>query len=143
LEDRVAYREDFNAEKPDGRLREGEIKAGILAGPSVFWGYPQNIRCEGGLVVRLRVRFTGATSATVTQFSEKRNDNFSFDATGETGFKADEWYVLEIPVQQFLDRTTHVAHPAPFDDLQNISIQLEGENAQVELDWVELIRAVK
>jgi hypothetical protein len=63
--------------------------------------------------------------------------------TEESGLKLDEWYVLEVPVDQFLDRTAHVNHPAPFDLFQNISIQLQGENARVELDWVELIRAVK
>jgi hypothetical protein len=29
------------------------------------------------------------------------------------------------------------------DWFQNVSLTTQGENAQVELDWVELIRAVK
>jgi hypothetical protein len=142
LKERVIYRENFDAD-PKGRLREGELKDGVLAGPTVFWGYPRYIDYEPGMVIRLRVRFTNAEAATLTQFSPIRNDNYSRELTADSGLLVDTWYLLEVPVDEFLDRTTHKVHPKEPDLFQNVSIQLKGENARVELDWVELIRAVK
>jgi hypothetical protein len=142
LKERVTYREDFDAD-PKGRLREGKLKDGVISGTTVFWGYPQNIIYEPGMVIRLRVRFTGAETAALTQFNPMRNDNYSHELTRETGLLLDSWYLLEVPVDKFLDRTTHKVNPKEPDLFQNVSIQLVGENAQVELDWVELIRAAK
>jgi hypothetical protein len=141
LANRVVYRENFDAD-PKGRLREGVLKDGVLTGGKVFWGYPDNIQYETGMVIRLRVRFTNAEGATLTQFAIPREDNFSFELGAER-LKPGEWQVLEVPVDQFLERTTHKEHPNEVDWFQNVSLTTQGENAQVELDWVELIRAVK
>ncbi|MCA8914739.1 MAG: hypothetical protein KDB90_04940 [Planctomycetes bacterium] len=138
---RVIYRQDFDAD-PNGRLREGTLKDGVISGPNVFWGYPVNIQYEVGMVIRLRVRFTGATAATLTQFAIPRSDNFSFELDAER-LRPGEWQVIEVPVDKFLERTNHKEHPNEVDWFQNVSIAPKGENAQVELDWVELIRAVK
>ena len=140
LPERVSYRETFDSPEPNGRLREGEIESGVLRGSSVFWGYPENIQYETGLMLRLRVRFTGAESATLTQFAVPREDNFSFELEA---MKSGEWYVLEVPVEKFLERTSHKDHPNELDWFQNVSITAKGKDAQVELDWVELIRAVR
>lgn len=141
LKQRVVYRENFDAD-PKGRLREGTLKDGVISGGKVFWGYPENIQHETGLVIRMRVRFTNAEGATLTQFAIPRNDNFSFEL-GTERLKPGEWQVLEVPVDQLIERTTHKEHPNEVDWFQNVSITTQGENAQVELDWVELIRAVK
>ncbi|MCB9896000.1 MAG: hypothetical protein H6839_16320 [Planctomycetes bacterium] len=140
IEDRVAYREDFDDKDPVGRLREGSLKDGALCGGKVFWGYPDNIPFFDGVTIRMRVRFTDATSATLTQFELTREDNFSYELES---VRNGEWYVVEVPVKEFLERTTHTDHPGYDDVFQNVSITTVGENAQVELDWVELIRAVK
>lgn len=146
LGSRVVYRENFD-DSPVGRLREGQLERGVVSGPTVFWGYPENIAFEPGLVIRLRVRFTDTSRATLTQFCEERNDNYSIDLEPgrhrERTVRNDEWYVLEVPVDQFVERSKHEGHPQVGESFMNVSLQLEGENARVELDWVELIRAVK
>ncbi|MBZ0137337.1 MAG: hypothetical protein K8I27_13305 [Planctomycetes bacterium] len=139
LAERVAYRENFDAD-PDGRLREGELIDGAIRGDKVFWGYPANVQHEPGLAIRLRVRFTNATTATLTQFCPERNDNYSIELRQLT---QGQWHVLEVRVDDLLERTKHEGHPQVGESFMNISLITEGENAQVELDWVELIRAVK
>ena len=139
LTNRVVYREDFDAD-PEGRLRAGELADGVITGGKVFWGYPQNIAYEPGLVIRLRVRFMNATATTLTQFCEERNDNYSVDLKD---LRQGEWFVLEVRVDDFLERTNHEGHPQVGESFMNVSLQTSGDKAQVELDWVELIRAVK
>jgi hypothetical protein len=141
IAERVIYRETFEAD-PKGRLREGTLEDGVIKGGTVFWGYPENVLHHAGMVMRLRVRIIDATGATITQFSEPRNDNFSYELAADR-IKAGEWQTLELLLDEFLERTSHKSHAEEWDSYQNISIQLKGENAQVELDWVELIRAVK
>ncbi|MCA8913030.1 MAG: hypothetical protein KDB82_15120 [Planctomycetes bacterium] len=143
VESRVVYREDFVGEKPEGRLREGTIEDGVLKGATVFWGYPDHVQYETGMIIRLRVRFTGTTSVTLTQFAVPREDNFSYEIDADHGLKLDEWYTLEVPLSEFRERTNHRDPPNEEDWFQNVSLSPTGENAQVELDWVELIHAVK
>jgi hypothetical protein len=139
LDERVVYREDFDAD-PEGRLREGKLDDGVISGGTVFWGYPRNIAYEPGLVIRLRVRFTNAAQATLMQFCEERKDNYSVELKD---LKQGEWLVLEVRVDGFTERTNHEGHPQVGESFMNVSLHPAGENAQVELDWVELIRAVK
>ncbi|MEZ5991723.1 MAG: hypothetical protein R3E76_05160 [Planctomycetota bacterium] len=143
IESRVVYHEDFEAEEPEGRLREGMIEDGVLKGRTVFWGYPEDTATPYGLVIRLHVRFTGTDKVTLTQFSRSRRDNFSYEIDEEHGLKVGEWYTLEVPLSEFRERTNHRDPPNEDDWFQNVSLTPNGENALVELDWVELIRAVK
>lgn len=143
LKPRVVYHEGFDSSEPKGRLREGEIQDGVLTGATVFWGYPEDIRHQDGLVVRLRVRFTNVVNATLTQFATPREDNFSYEINEEYGLKNGDWYTLEVPLSEFRERTNHQDPPNEDDWFQNVSLTPSGENAQVEIDWVELIRAVK
>ena len=142
LKPRVVYHEDFDSREPKGRLREGEIQDGVLTGATVFWGYPEDIRHQDGLVIRLRVRFTNVVYATLTQFATPRDDNFSYEINEDYGLKNGEWYTLEVPLSEFRERTNHRDPPNEDDWFQNVSLIPSGENALVELDWVELIRAV-
>lgn len=150
LANRVVYREDFNfgdvvgpnPNLPQGRLREGDIKNGALTGKTVFWGYPENIAYQPGQVIRIRVKFSAECKVTLNQFCKERNDNYSYEFDVEED-SIDKWRVLEVPVDVLLERTNHEGHPQEGESFMSISIACKGNNAQVELDWVELIRAVK
>lgn len=142
IENRIVYREDFDSEAPKGRLREGSLQDGVLQGPEVFWGYPENIPYQTGLVVRLRIRLTNCKAATLTLFCNERNDNYSYDLT-LSELTPEGWRILEVPASKLLERSNHEGHPLEGESFMNVSLSCEGEGAQVELDWVELIRAVK
>jgi hypothetical protein len=143
LPDRVLYREEFNTEKPEGRLRAGSITDGALVSepgdgkPQLFWGYPRDLPHLDGLVIRLRVRFTDADAVTFSQFCPQRNDNFSRELKPEAG-----WQILEIRAADLRDRATFKDAPKAGVFFQNFSLLLKGRNPRAELDWVEVVRRV-
>lgn len=127
LADRSVYREDFD--KPNGRLREGVVEGGILKGAEVFWGYPENIKYQPGMVLRMRLHLK-AGKHTITQFCPERDDNFSVEIDALEG-----WQVIEVPLNLLRDRRTHSAEMKAGDSFMNISI-----GSQVQVDWIEILK---
>ena len=91
-----------------------------------------------GESVRVRYRATGAQKLILQMFCPARNDNFGIDL--EPG-KAGEWHVLEIKLSDLRDRVSHKDAPPPGTVLSSFTLALTGQdNAQLEVDWVELVR---
>jgi len=144
LPDRVVYREDFETEKPEGRLRAGKIAGGSLVSEfsegkhHLFWGYPRDLPYLEGTTIRLRVKFTTASAVTFNQFCPQRNDNFSREIKPDTG-----WQIIEISAADLRERTTFKDAPKAGEYFQNFSLLLTGQDPVAEVDWVEIVRSVK
>jgi hypothetical protein len=71
-------------------------------------------------------------------FCPARNDNFGADIVpGKQG----EWHLLEVSLSALRDRETHKDAPPPGTILSSFTLALTGQDdAQIEVDWVELVR---
>ncbi|MCB9932049.1 MAG: hypothetical protein H6841_01365 [Planctomycetes bacterium] len=145
--------EEFDTE-PSGNMISGRLeertaeqlgggKAGHVASDSgrdaaVAFRFDGDHATLRGESVRVRYRASGAQKLILQMFCPARNDNFGIDLEPA---KAGEWHVLEIKLSDLRDRVSHKDAPPPGTVLSSFTLALTGQDdAQLEVDWVELVR---
>ena len=121
--------------------RDGHVAVDAGSKASVAFQFDGEHRTLRGEKVRIRYRATGASKLILQMFCPARNDNFGTDLSpGKEG----EWHILEVSLADLRDRETHNDAPPPGTVLSSISLILTGkDDAQLEVDWVELVREAK